>query len=83
VQGGQLDVQPGRAAGLDGRARVEAGDERGPGHLDDAARRLAGGLGADVGAAFRAVVTLLNAGQFAPGFLVTRRFALADALTAR
>jgi L-iditol 2-dehydrogenase len=30
------------------------------------------------GAAFRAVVTLLNAGQFAPGFLVTHRFPLAD-----
>jgi L-iditol 2-dehydrogenase len=30
------------------------------------------------GAAFRSVVTLLNAGQFAPGFLVTHRFPLAD-----
>jgi threonine dehydrogenase-like Zn-dependent dehydrogenase len=30
------------------------------------------------GAAFRSVVTLLNAGQFAPGFLVTHRFPLAE-----
>jgi threonine dehydrogenase-like Zn-dependent dehydrogenase len=30
------------------------------------------------GAAFRSVVTLLNAGQFRPGFLVTHRFPLAD-----
>jgi threonine dehydrogenase-like Zn-dependent dehydrogenase len=30
------------------------------------------------GAAFRSVVTLLNAGQFAPGFLITHRFPLAE-----
>jgi L-iditol 2-dehydrogenase len=30
------------------------------------------------GAAFRSVVTLLNAGQFAPGFLITHRFPLPD-----
>jgi threonine dehydrogenase-like Zn-dependent dehydrogenase len=30
------------------------------------------------GAAFRSVVTLINAGQLAPGFLITHRFPLAD-----
>jgi threonine dehydrogenase-like Zn-dependent dehydrogenase len=30
------------------------------------------------GAAFRSIVTLLNAGQFAPGFLITHRFPLSD-----